>query len=538
MIAKKTPERERERESESEETRGNPGQLGNEGVGSARGLEARPCRVDGMARGEGEPSAKRAKVEEDPLVRRKEEVVRLLEEASAKGKELVRKAEEEAERLKREAEDTLAPQLYRACADIEAANRAELLKKLPPELWEKIVDESVQQNDMIALAMTCRFFRDTTKDLGKKMETHLEPSHLLELRKSGKVVSQSLGWFQWVCGTMEILPTFEEWRIDLGNRPTTDMGGATHVGALLHYAAFQGSVEIVRWLMEEKGYELEWGPKRVEDLGMQAGLGGSIEVLEYLKGKGYEFDRATCRGAAWGGRLEALKFLRAQDPPCPWDEKTCEGAALGGHLEVLKWVRSQDPPCHWDEETCAWAARDGHLDILKWMRSQDPPCPWGQWTCSKAALGGHLDVLKWVRGQDPPCPWEEYTCVFPAVRGHLEVLKWLRSQDPPCPWNHATCFEAAGNGHLEVLKWARDQDPPCPADGECCRRAAKGGHLEVLKWLRDQDPPCPWSRSKCKDLALRKFHFHIVQWIDQQEDDESDVSDMDSDVESSSFSDE
>ena len=132
------------------------------------------------------------------------------------------------------------------------------LKKLPPELWEKIVDESVQQNDMIALAMTCRFFRDTTKDLGKKMETHLEPSHLLELRKSGKVVSQSLGWFQWVCGTMEILPTFEEWRIDLGNRPTTDMGVATHVGALLHYAAFQGSVEIVRWLMEEKGYELEW----------------------------------------------------------------------------------------------------------------------------------------------------------------------------------------------------------------------------------------------------------------------------------------
>ena len=59
-----------------------------------------------------------------------------------------------------------------------------------------------------------------------------------------------------------------------------------------------------------------------------------------------------------------------------------------------------------------------------------------------------------------------------------------------------------------------------------------------MKWLRDQDPPCPWSRSKCKDLALRKFHFHIVQWIDQQEDDESDVSDMDSDVESSSFSDE
>jgi len=46
-----------------------------------------------MAGGAGEPSAKRAKVdeankeeEEDPLVRRKEEVVRLLEESEREGK--------------------------------------------------------------------------------------------------------------------------------------------------------------------------------------------------------------------------------------------------------------------------------------------------------------------------------------------------------------------------------------------------------------------------------------------------------------------
>ena len=47
--------------------------------------------TDEMARGAGEPTAKRAKVdeaeeEEDALVRRREEVIRLLEEASATGK--------------------------------------------------------------------------------------------------------------------------------------------------------------------------------------------------------------------------------------------------------------------------------------------------------------------------------------------------------------------------------------------------------------------------------------------------------------------
>ena len=104
-------------------------------------------------------------------------------------------------------------------AEVEAANRNELLRKLPAELWSKIVDENVQQNDLLALAMTCRFFREKQKDLGKKLETNLR----------GRMSSHTLGWFRWVCDTFEILP-------DLKN-----------------YAAFQGSVEILRWLMEERG---------------------------------------------------------------------------------------------------------------------------------------------------------------------------------------------------------------------------------------------------------------------------------------------
>ena len=101
-----------------------------------------------MVRAAGEPSAKRAKVdeadeEEDPLVRRKEEVVRLLEEARAKGKGTARAKEE----------------LLTLCADFEAKNE-KLLGRLLPELWLKILDENVQQNDLFALAMTCRFFRE------------------------------------------------------------------------------------------------------------------------------------------------------------------------------------------------------------------------------------------------------------------------------------------------------------------------------------------------------------------------------------------
>ena len=221
-----------------------PPQRGNDGGGEASGRGR-----DEMARGAGEPSAKRAKVdeteeEEDPLVRRREEVVRLLGRASAKGKGNARAKEE----------------LMTLCADFEAKND-KLLRRLPPELWQKILDENLHQNDLVALAMTCRFFREKQKDLGKKVETDLNYGSLLRLQKSGRMPSHSLGWFRWVCDTFEILPGFEDYK---------RVKGAVYEGDLVNYAAFQGSVEILRWLMEEKGCELN------KDTGKWAGLGGSV----------------------------------------------------------------------------------------------------------------------------------------------------------------------------------------------------------------------------------------------------------------------
>ena len=394
-----------------------------------------------MARGAGEPSAKRAKVdeteeEEDPLVRRREEVVRLLGRASAKGKGNARAKEE----------------LLTLCAELEAKNEERLshFRRLPPELLQKIVDEYLHQNDLVALAMTCRFFREKQKDLGKKVETDLTSDRLLEQRKSGKIPSHSLGWVQWVCDTFEILPGF----IMPGWDDEDRVKGAVYEGELLNYAAFQGSVKIFRWLHEEKGCKLNQ-----YRTGWWAGMGGSVEIFEYLKLKGYEFFDRVCEGAARGGRLKALKFLRSQDPPCPWSEQTCGHAAQGGSLEALKWLRDQDPPCPWDAMTCTSAAWGGNLEALEFLRDQDPPCPWDEETCQGAAMEGHLEVLQWLRGQDPPCPWDEVTCVWAARGGHLEVLKWARSQDPPCPWSRSHCrWEASESDHQHIVKWIDQQE--------------------------------------------------------------------------------
>ena len=124
-------------------------------------------------------------------------------------------------------------------------------------------------------------------------QTSWNQNRLLQLRKSGKIPSHSLGWFQWVCDTFEILPG-HKWGAT---------GEAVYEGNLVNYALFLGSVEILRWLMEEKGCELN------KDTGKWAGVSGSVEVLEYLEGRGYEFDKWACARAAKAGRLEALQYL-------------------------------------------------------------------------------------------------------------------------------------------------------------------------------------------------------------------------------------
>ncbi|WZN65589.1 putative ankyrin repeat protein [Chloropicon roscoffensis] len=344
-----------------------------------------------MARGaESTSSAKRAKLctkkKRDALERERNELILGVANARAKAKELEERLVREAVR---EAKEALAQRLPSVCADLEAENRDELMEKLPPELWEKILDENVQQNDLLAFAMTCRFFREKQKDLGKKVETNLNPWRLVELRKSGEVASHSLGWFRWVCDTLEILPGFKD-RYEM-------VKGAVYEGDLVNYAALQGSVEILRWLMEEKGCELN------KNTDWSAGKGGSIEVFEYLLERGYEFDRKACEGAARGGCLKALKFLRSQDPPCPWNAETCGWAADGGHLEVLKWLRAQNPPCPWNWEACWRAAEEGHLEVLKWLRSQDPPCPWSRSECREEAsksIDGHQRIVDWIDQQE------------------------------------------------------------------------------------------------------------------------------------------
>jgi len=311
------------------------------------------------------------------------------------------------------------------------------LDRLPPELWQQIIEHHVEERYLLAVASTCRFFRGIQKELSARAEGEGRKRLLTDLTKDTvleKAPCFSPGWFEWVHGSFNKrvgLPLYG-W----GRRELYEID-------FMRLAAFQGSIETMK-LLRSQDPPCPW-------------------------------DEYTCAYAARGGHLEVLKWLRGQG--CEWDSYTCAEAALGGHLEVLKWARSQG--CEWDIYTCGYAAEGGHLAVLKWARSQG--CKWDGWTCAAAASRGHLEVLKWARGEG--CPWDELTCGEAAKGGHLEVLKWARSQG--CDWDRGTCAYAAYGGHLEVLKWLRSQG--CPWDkSECRSQAERKGHSHVVEWIDEQ----------------------------------------------------
>lgn len=120
--------------------------------------------------------------------------------------------------------------------------------------------------------------------------------------------------------------------------------------------------------------------------------------------------------------LSAIQQKYAATRHIPWGGWVWpEARAKAGDLAALQWTH----PAR-DETVYDAAAREGRLDMLQWLRAQDPPCPWDESVCRGAANGG-LDVLQWLRAQEPPCPWNARHCAVLARSG--PVQDWIRQQD-------------------------------------------------------------------------------------------------------------
>lgn len=213
-----------------------------------------------------------------------------------------------------------------------------------------------------------------------------------------------------------------------------------------------GHISVIKWMME-----IEWTRQFFHyDVDVLIRR-GHFEALKLVHKEGYlvfenDYDYAhLCASVAFVGRFDILRWLRSQDPPCPWDDCTTSEAASGGYFDMMKWAHENG--CPWDSSVCTGAAEGGYLEILQWAREHG--CPWSTWTCAFAAGGGHLVIIQWAHSQG--CPWDKHTCSYAAANGHLHVLQWARSQG--CPWIKQECLNfATREKHPLMVNWIVSQD--------------------------------------------------------------------------------
>ena len=65
-------------------------------------------------------------------------------------------------------------------------------------------------------------------------------------------------------------------------------------------------------------------------------------------------------------------------------------ACFSGYVHKIRHARGSAAPVE-------MAADNGHWSVLKWLRTQDPPCPWSAETEAKAKEHfGEAEVASWA----------------------------------------------------------------------------------------------------------------------------------------------
>ena len=183
------------------------------------------------------------------------------------------------------------------------------------------------------------------------------------------------------------------------------------------------------------------------------------------------------------GDKPMLEWLRGL--AIPWSERVTEAAA-GTDLSILQWLRAQEPPCPWDAGRCMTAAAShGKLDVLMWMRSQDPPGPWSDECTEIAAQLATPEIMQWLH--DNGCSFGPGTARSASLREDASMLKWLHSVG--CPLDSDCLCNAASSGNLPALQWLCDQG--CQLTGDLYLEAVQGDHHHVLRFLHRMKVPRP-----------------------------------------------
>jgi hypothetical protein len=251
----------------------------------------------------------------------------------------------------------------------------------------------------------------------------------------------------------------------------------------------------VIWLCEDVGCTL---PPSCTGAAAEA---GSVELLQWLKQQGCEFDEhASYKASRTPHNIPVLQFLSAEG--CPWHKDVCCNSAEAGDLEQLQWLHQHGAAL--SNETAGSAACNGGIHLMEWL-VQQPGVQLEPELMQYAAAYGHLELCKWLHAAG--CPCEEVACEMAAKNSKLSTLRYLH--ESVCPagadtWRSALLY--APDSNTEVLQYLTEHVVLTEADDLCDALDAAGeaGALIVALHLLQQGAEWP--------VHLEGWSDELIAW--------------------------
>lgn len=139
-----------------------------------------------------------------------------------------------------------------------------------------------------------------------------------------------------------------------------------------------GQLRVLQWLFPgDRWYTDQLNTSRM--LVRNAVMGGFLTIVKWAHEKGQALDSALLGTAATYGHRELVKYIHYHQKcgACQglgeYPISAILHASLRGDLEMIEWLREKGYP--WSDGICMLLARRGHLRALKYVRGHG--CPWG-----------------------------------------------------------------------------------------------------------------------------------------------------------------
>ena len=135
----------------------------------------------------------------------------------------------------------------------------------------------------------------------------------------------------------------------------------------------------------------------MNDIINHASYYGHIEVLEWFKNSGYEFEynkyEYAINNAAGNGYIEILEWFKNSGYEFKYNEYAINYASENGHIQVLDWFKNSGYEFEYNKDAIKWASKNGHIKILDWFKNSGYEL-YTRDAIVYSSFNGHIQVLK------------------------------------------------------------------------------------------------------------------------------------------------